>query len=912
MRGLVLWLVLALWVGAPAWAQSSSGLGASGLVGSTTERLYEQAMSHERAGRLGKAAAGYRLVLRKDPVHVASVVGLGRVLARNDDVDGAVSVLERLPHEAEAVRALAVLVEEEDPARAAMLYGKLTTLRLGDTEPWLWQARAQIRVDPVVALETYETWRELADGVHDGDVLVELAAALRNGGAPLEAAALLEDYLAGEPAGAAAQEARGRLDRIQVEQAAEALGVGGSAPLTARLSAQVDGARQAAAAGQLDEALATLREVVLAAPRSDEARGALGEVYLARGEVADAEQAWLWATTLAPEEPTWHARLGLLLAQRYGGRRHAEAVEELSRALGLRPSWSELHFHIGVAQQEKGAWTEAERALQTYVESESDGAFAEDARQRLEDLRRTAPVLPPLPGASPPPDDIPVDALQHYRIARIYLDRGELEAARAELIAVRRLAEGWPAAINLEAALALREGDESAAVSAWERSLLVEPNQPRVRLTLGEVLRRQGDEAAARTLLVQAAEGGAADAHYLLAAMAWEDHDLLGARDHLDAYFAHSTGGLGTEPARELQLRVTRRIQLIVGSFVAAGGVALLGLVSWWWRRRGILTVAELAEAAPEATYDLARLLSAVRHEVLKHNTTLLDDVAHALEHGDHSAVSFAAGRLFGEGGEGGVVARFEHDLDALVRLARRHGLRVAPRRKDPVLTPMWRAMERLRKLEGALRRPWRAKRGVPDELRAISEALNQVAYRGLGRLVRQMGTLDVDLERIAGVDRRVRAEHGAEAGALPPLELVGTDASLPTRVFAGDLDDVLANLLRNAYRAMAMLPPKERRIAVELDDDDDPITGLEHVLIRVWDSAPGSLTESMIRGRSIGRGLGLVVDLVTRHDGSIGIVPAPGPGGDGFTKAVEVRLLRAEVGDDVGLPTRVEVEEVP
>ena len=59
---------------------------------------------------------------------------------------------------------------------------------------------------------------------------------------------------------------------------------------------------------------------------------------------------------------------------------------------------------------------------------------------------------------------------------------------------------------------------------------------------------------------------------------------------------------------------------------LVAGGLA--------WRRSRQRTLADLIEAAPECAHDLARLLSAIRHEVLKHNTTLLEEMAHAGRNG--------------------------------------------------------------------------------------------------------------------------------------------------------------------------------------------------------------------------------------------------------------------------------------
>jgi nitrogen-specific signal transduction histidine kinase len=61
-------------------------------------------------------------------------------------------------------------------------------------------------------------------------------------------------------------------------------------------------------------------------------------------------------------------------------------------------------------------------------------------------------------------------------------------------------------------------------------------------------------------------------------------------------------------------------------------------------------------------------------------------------------------------------------------------------------------------------------------------------------------------------------------------------------------------------------------------------------VEVAVVDDAPGTLTNAMIRGRYIGRGLGLAVDLINRHGGSIRVDAR----GDG-RKAVVVQLPSVE-----------------
>jgi len=891
-RTLLLGLLLAL--SGPARAVPMDALDPA------TRQLVETAQAAQQAHDWRRATAAWKLVLGKDPVFPLAVVGLGRAQEAQGDKAGAARTYGRLPADPDAVEALARLVEVEDPARAADLYGRLQSLRLGDPEPHRLQVEALTRSDPKAALQELGVWLALVEGEPDGRTIIDVALALRALGEEESARTLLERYLAAWPEGTEAGEAQGRLDRMAVETAARELTVGASQPLSARQQERVEAARRRAARGQAEPALAELREVVQEAPRSADAWGALGDVHVLLGRIDEAERAYAWAAALAPEEATWQARLGLLLADRYGGRRHREADELLSRALALRPTWSELRYRQGQVRQGLGDWDAAAEAYEAYLGEEPQGPFAEAARQAVADLRRTAPAPPEIPRIAAPDQDMPAEALDHYRIARVYWDQGDMVSSRSELDLALAQAPAWPAALNLLAALHMRAGEAPQALDAWQRSLAADPQQPLVKLNLGQRLRQQGDLPGARALLDEAAQGGAEDAWYLLAEMSWQEHHLLEARRYLDHYAAVSTGGISQEPARLLRGRVEGRIRLVEGGATGAVGLVLLGGGAWLVRRRTGRTLADLVARAPEVSHDLARLLSAIRHEVLKHNTTLLDEVAQALENGDHHAVRWAALRLFGDGrGSEGVVDRFESYLAAISRLGRQHGVRLDLRRRDPVLAPMWRAMRRLRGLARQLRHPAGAGEGVPAELRRISVSLNDQGYQALGRLVREMGTLRLDGDLLRAVDARVRSEPAFDGEELPPLELDVPEQAVPLKVFRGDLEDIVANLLRNAYRAeVEAVGPGLRRVGLSVFEEEDEITGLEHVVLELRDNAPGKLTDAMIRGRSIGRGLGLAVDLITRHEGSITVAPAR-EGGLSWTKAVVVRLRRAEEGEE-------------
>jgi hypothetical protein len=373
--------------------------------------------------------------------------------------------------------------------------------------------------------------------------------------------------------------------------------------------------------------------------------------------------------------------------------------------------------------------------------------------------------------------------------------------------------------------------------------------------------------------------------------MAWEDNEPFAAKAHLDRFLGSSTPDHLLRPlAQALDEQVERRIAQTKAAAVGGGsllGLVVLGLVVRRFRRGQPLQ--RLVETAPEVVHDVVRTLSAIRHEVLKHNTTLLAEVPDALEHKDLHAVSWAAVRLYGDEVTPGVLDRFEAYVSSLERLGRRHGVRLDLRRVDPILAPMWGALRQLQRLERDLRVPAAARPGTAQQVRALSRALNEDGYQALGRFLRRTGAVTVTRSLFDDVDARVRNETAFADAALPPLEISLPDEGVPLRVLAGDLEDVTANLLRNAYSALLAREPATRRLSLSLTEEADPITGLEEVVLSFYDNAPGVLTTEMIRSRNIGRGLGLALDLVTRHDGSLRVRP------DRDGKHVEVRLPRAE-----------------
>ncbi len=856
-----------------------------------TRDVLRRAVRYEQDGAWAKAAAAYRVVLSKDPEWQQAVLGLGRVLEQSGDREGAEAIYRQLAWEPEALEALGRLLESDRPAEAVAVYARLANLRFGGPGAWFLQARAALAADQLdTAVEAAVRYHELTQGrldpEQDGPFLLDLAAALLREGQRDEARTWLERASRLDPEGPVGEEAAARLDRLAVEEAAEALGGARAETLSPARKLRLEEARRALADGDLPRAERQLNRLRSEAPRSPEVQAAWADLALARDQVADAEVAWLTAVVLDPEDPRWRERLGALLATRYGGRRHREAAEELGIALRKRPTWTRLHHQLGVVHQEMGEFDTAVRHLEAYLAAEPVGANSADARRRLADLTRVRPEPPAADAvAEGPPADLPAEAWEHLRIARVYRDRGDLGAARHELARALHLAPDAPVLLNLSATLLLAEGRTEDALAAWERSVATDPSQGDILQELAELHLARGDTGRAEALFRQAVEAGAPGGWFFLAAMAHAEGDWLQARRDLGRYFAGAASGPHHAEAVALAAQLEQRWQLTLGA-LGGGAVLALGLpLGVAVRRRTGHAVATLIAERPEAAPDAARVLSAMRHEVLKHNTTVMPAVADALEAGDPGPALELREQLVGTGE---VILRWDAYVAELEQLGRSHRLRLNLRHKDPVLGPMCGAFRTLEKLSSGLHR--RGRDGA-RELRELSAVLNDRGYEDLGVLVREAGVMGLDSEVLGRCWERVRGEPGFTGQVVPELVLEVPGDPVRVKVNPHDLDDVVCNVLRNSLQVVLEdHPGGGGRLGLALDEELDPITGLEEVALRFRDNAVRPLNDAMIRGRQISRGLGLTVDLINRHGGSIRVEPETG-----WSKAVVVRLPRGE-----------------
>ncbi|NCG20899.1 MAG: hypothetical protein GWP91_17965 [Rhodobacterales bacterium] len=854
--------------------------------------FYEEGMALEASGDLSGAAIRYRSVRRIEPAWLDAVVDLGRVLVELERYEEAEGAYQTAPNEFDSILALGQLyLLTERPDLAYQAFGRLRQRDHGNATPLLWEARALVADDqPAAAAEVLLEYldRPTAE-LDDPGVLkvgLDAAKALHLDEQPAPAAALLDMLQAHLTLDAMDADAMAQISALKEElrmlERAQKLATAADLPLTPEQGSRLQAAREGLAQNDASMAIQTLESLLREAPRSAVSWATLSDARLMQGDIPEAERAIRRAEALSPTNPDYSERLGDLLMNHYGGRFAKLGAAAYGRALLWPRASASLLYRKALAEQELREYSMAAASVQTYLERAPEGQHAAEARQLMVDLAREQPLWEQVDVEVERPTMLSQEAWDAIHLAQAYQMEPDHVRALDELRVTRDLAPEYVPAINLEAELNLQLGRDSEAFALYQRSLEISPSQAVVKVVLANLWAERGDGAQSLTLLREAAEAGSGDAHLQLA-QRWErsPRHWWAARDHLDAYFAAESGGEDYAAAQILAGELDQRIMsvwAVTVFFVLA--LPLIPTFRWAWRRGG-KPLSVLVDKAPSVWPEIARIASALRHEVLKHNTTVLPAVADALDIDDTGPAAWAAERLFGEGG---AVAHFRQYIQEIEVLGRMHGVRLDLRRSDPVFGPLILAMDQLAHTQSDLEQ---GRPRVATELRRLAERLNGDSYRDLGVLIRQACVMTLEPSLIQSVWQRVCTElHCAEL----PLTFVVPDQRMMVRIYPRQLEDILTNVMRNALEASLENGAFQVRIGVRVCCEEDEITGLERVVMRVQDDAPRRISTAMIRGRYIDRGLGLAVDLISRNGGSVHVEDE-----SGWSKAVVVRLPRAE-----------------
>ncbi len=853
-------------------------------------RFWEEGRALEADGRWEGAALRYRAVRTADPAFGPAALALARVLASSGDPAGAEAVLRERPFDADAVEALGeLLASAERWSEAALVRRALVGLRPEWPGARVLQAEALVHVDPAEAAGvlgdylSYEGIDPAADGLLA--VTATVADALRDSGRRSEAAELVGRALAVDPTGA--EVLAPLLVRIEVDLEADALAQAGDTPLLPEGRTALRAAREAFARGETDAARRALEVLVLESPASAAAWGALAAVREAQGDPVGAELACRTAERLDPRSAEWPALRGELLGRWFAGRYDTDAVAAYARALRRRPEDAELWFRRGEAERRAGRWQEGAASMGRALALDPHGPRAAEAARVVEGAGRVRAAEPEVTSAEGRPPVLSEDAWRAFLRASAWRERSEpwaSDEALAELRYVRLAAPGFRPAAALEAELHSDRGDWARAEAGWDAILSVDPADAEANARRAALAERDGDGATAEALWARAAASGHPGALMRRARAEAAGLRWWTARATLAEYLARASTGAGLDEARALDAELARRIRLAwIGAALAVAGLASAPLVARWRRRAGA-DLEALVARSPGAARDLARLLAAVRHEVVKHHFGLLDAVADALDDRDPDAARFAADRWFGAEG---ALARLDGYVAQLEALGRSAGVRLNLRWRDPRFGPLLAAVDELRRLEGALRTG--AGPALADSLRSLSGPLGRDAHAALGALIDALCVLPVDEAFLRAAHARAAAEVPARR-VPPPVSASPGGAPVRVRMFRTELEDVVVNLVRNALAATP--DGGELTLGLSIRVEVDPVTFLERAVVTVADHAPGRLTTRELRSRHVSRGLGLVTELVARAGGSVAVEAVPG-----YAKGVVVRLPRVEEG---------------
>jgi tetratricopeptide (TPR) repeat protein len=665
--------------------------------------------------------------------------------------------------------------------------------------------------------------------------------------------------------------------------------------------------------GQNAEAKKLLREAIAASPHFAEAWADLGDLLRKTDKAAGAELAYLRALAHDNGNAEFHARLAELYRDGSLGARPTEVILFFEKALQLRSDWSALRIKLAAAYKAVGNFQQAIWHIEKYLAETPE----DEDRSRILAMKESLEALLPEPsGKTNDPANYPVETdhvlLDALGRVRALLMRGELDSAMAQLESVPE-GEWNTEVLNFKARILQSAGRLTEAVSTLETSLQIDPKQDDIYTHLGCILMDVGDYKSSRQRLLYAEQLGDENALYHLArldAAVWGSRkllwlsdwsrlfSLLRARGRLDSYLGQGHETRLIHAAHELKSRIDRRLRTLYLQIVALAALAALGALALYWRLYGGIDLKTLISRHPESGPDVQRILSAIRHEVLKHNTMALTGLAEAIGQegpGAQGKASHIAAGLFGDDGKEAVIDRLRDYADRLRRIGRAYSERLNLTRRDEGLSAIFKGFGILGKWIGdfdridSLSPARRAK--LLDAIGDATRLLNTQGYEAVRGLLDQLRVLDVDKKILISIHRRILREPAFKDAVFNPAQITISAREprsilMPRQAF----EDVMSNLVRNAAAASWKDNRGKIDIGFVVADDVDEITGVERIALAVKDRSSQTLSAEMLRDRSIDQGLGLTAALVSRYDGTIEILG----GDDSWSKAIVVKLPRA------------------
>jgi Tfp pilus assembly protein PilF len=704
-----------------------------------------------------------------------------------------------------------------------------------------------------------------------------------------------------------------RLRELELEARADGIAPPAAGPPVEARLALADGKR-ALAAGRLQEARERLRAALDLAPDYAEALLALGAVETRAGRRAAAIRAYRGALAAEPDRLEALTALATLLWEEPDRRAKEESLRLLDRASAQRPDLRGLLRLSAARWAEFGDAPRALERLDRFLSHASPQERADAAELRDALSRRVRGAAEePTPAAAAPEEPAPegpsATAVDLWRKAQVHLERGGPDADAEAIRLLReseRLDPALAAAPELLASIHLRRGEWREAEDALRRSIRADPSRVASYEQLARLLDRFSNRSAEALDAWRKAEtAGSTEALIVLA----RDAERAGSRREAlrlyRRYGDEAPAGADAAEAAAAAARLAAREREITLAAAAIAAVALAVAVGIVWRRRFGLTLAEWLARDPGRAQDARPVVGRLRHEVLKHGGMLLSDAAARLSvaEGDAEArratATLLSARLYGEGGARGLLAEADASIAELEGLARASGARLNLRHRDPDFAWLLRGLDVLRGARRSLRRiaedPTRS-RDAARAARRLRRAASWLALSSgpeIARTVERAAVLPVRADALRALLAGVAHELDATAPPLEPLGGLASEGALPcVRIAAGDWETVWRNLFGNALEEARRRSSGSLRLGLAAERRRDPVTGEARLRLVLADDLEGGIHSALMRERASERGLGIVVELLRRSDGSIEVVPPPAAG---FTKGIAVELPAVE-----------------
>ncbi len=235
--------------------------------------------------------------------------------------------------------------------------------------------------------------------------------------------------------------------------------------------------QQALAQGRIDAALARLAALSSSHPKCAPVALIQAQVHASRGQAREAEDSFMRACALAPDQPEPHFQLGVF----YDGRQqHGKAADRFRKVLSLAPSDPQAYDYLGLSLEAQGEFAKAEAAYRMGLARNSGPRF---------------------------------DPMLHYNYGRYLMKQSRLADARAQLDEAAKHAPGVRAVHYERAKLAEKLGDLGGARTHAEQALRLEDRNGvildmQVHYLLSRIYRALGESelAAKYTALSQQAD----------------------------------------------------------------------------------------------------------------------------------------------------------------------------------------------------------------------------------------------------------------------------------------------------------------------------------------------------------------------------------------------------------------------